>query len=362
MTYKTISYGILKAIGIVLGIILLLYFLWEIQSVIIYIGVGAVLSLIGRPAVLFLRHKLKFPNMLAVILILTAFLCAFVSLVLLFVPIIVEQSQNLSEIDIDAFRTDLNDLNRQINEFLGVNQLNIVEGFKQSEFIKNFEMASIPQFLNDMFGRIGSALIGIFSVLFITFFLLKDSQLLLNSVLAFSNRGDEDRFRRVFHTIKVLLSRYFVGLTAQISILFILYSVILLSFGIDNAIAIAFICAFLNLIPYLGPLIAFTLMLLFVISSNLGSNFSAVIFPQLVQVGAFYIICQLIDNFILQPQIFGKSVKSHPLEIFLVILISGLVFGIFGMVLAVPVYTAIKVIAKETLGEYKIVRNLTKNL
>ena len=362
MTYKTISYGILKALGIIIGIILLLYFLWEVQSVIIYIGVSAVLSLIGRPAVLFLRHKLKVPNMLAVILVLILFASAFVGLVLLFVPIIVEQSQNLSEIDIDAFRTDLNDLNRQINEFLGVNQINIVEGFKESDFIKNFEMATIPKFLNDMFGKLGSALIGIFSIMFITFFLLKDSKLLLNSVLAFSNRGDEDRFRRMFHTIKVLLSRYFVGLTAQISILFVLYAIILLSFGIDNAIAIAFICAFLNLIPYLGPLISFVLMLLFVISSNLGSNFSTVIFPELLLVGGFFVACQLLDNFILQPQIFGKSVKSHPLEIFLVILIAGLVFGIFGMVLAVPVYTALKVIAKETIGDYKIVRNLTRNL
>ena len=362
MTYKTISYGILKALGIILGILILLFFLWEIQSVIIYIGIAAVLSLIGRPAVLFMRHKLKLPNLVAVIIVLVIFLSIFIGLILLFVPIIVEQSQNLSQIDIDAFRTDLNDLNRQINEFLGVNQINIVEGFKQSDFVKNFEITSVPKFLNNVFGSLGSGLIGLFSIIFISFFLLKDSKLLLNSVLAFSNRGDEDRFKRVFHTIKILLSRYFVGLTFQITILFLLYAIILMSFGIDNAIAIAFICAFLNLIPYLGPTIAGVLMMMFVISSNLGSNFSAIILPKLIKVGSLYIACQILDNFIFQPLIFGKSVRSNPLEIFLVILIAGLVFGVLGMVVAVPAYTALKVIAKESLGEYKIVRNLTRNL
>ena len=68
-----------------------------------------------------------------------------------------------------------------------------------------------------------------------------------------------------------------------------------------------------------------------------------------------YCIAQLIDNFINQPLIFGNSVKSHPLEIFLVIVIAGLIFGIFGMVVAIPAYTAIKVIAKEFLSEPNLI-------
>ena len=75
-----------------------------------------------------------------------------------------------------------------------------------------------------------------------------------------------------------------------------------------------------------------------------------------------YLIAQLIDNFFSQPIIFSKSVKSHPLEIFLVIVIGGLMFGIVGMIVAVPTYTAIKVILKEFLSENKIVMSLTKDL
>ena len=185
---------------------------------------------------------------------------------------------------------------------------------------------------------------------------------MLNSILVFANKGEEDKFQRVFNKIKVLLSRYFVGLTMQVTVLFILYMLLLSIFEINNPIAIAFICAILNLVPYLGPIFAGILMALFVISSNLGADFQMVILPRLIYVMLGYCIAQLIDNLISQPLIFGASVRSHPLEIFLIILIAGLMFGIIGMVVAIPFYTALKVIAKESLSEYKIVKRLTRDL
>ncbi|MDT0687327.1 AI-2E family transporter [Autumnicola psychrophila] len=362
MNAKELSYGILRATGIMLGIILLLYFLYEIQSVLVYIAIAGVISLIGRPVVIFLKQKLKIPNQLAVILVLLLVLSFFTGVVFVFVPIVIEQSQHLGQIDMEAFRTDLNDLNTQINTYLGVEEINIIEGLKQSEFVRNFDITAIPKFLNNVFGILGAALIAIFSIIFISFFLLKDSKLMINSILVFANQGNEGKFQRVFNKIKILLSRYFVGLTMQVSVLFILYTILLSVFEIRNPIAIAFICATLNLVPYLGPLFAGILIALFVISSNLGADFTVIILPRLMYVMLGYGICQLIDNFISQPMIFGASVRSHPLEIFLIILIAGLLFGITGMVVAVPFYTALKVIAKESLSEYKIVKRLTRDL
>ncbi|MDT0648171.1 AI-2E family transporter [Zunongwangia sp. F260] len=362
MNAKELSYGILRATGIMLGIILLLYFLYEIQSVLVYIAIAGVISLIGRPVVIFLKQKLKIPNQMAVILVLLLVLSFFTGVVFVFVPIVIEQSQHLGQIDMEAFRTDLNNLNTQINTYLGVEEINIIEGLKQSEFVRNFDITAIPKFLNNVFGILGAALVAIFSIIFISFFLLKDSKLMINSILVFANQGNEGKFQRVFNKIKILLSRYFVGLTMQVSVLFILYTILLSVFEVRNPIAIAFICATLNLVPYLGPLFAGILMALFVISSNLGADFTVIILPRLMYVMLGYGICQLIDNFISQPMIFGASVRSHPLEIFLIILIAGLLFGITGMVVAVPFYTALKVIAKESLSEYKIVKRLTRDL
>lgn len=359
---KIISYGILRAIGVIAAIILLLYFLYAIQSVIAYIAIAGVISLIGRPLVIFLKNRLRLPNQLAVVIVLLLVIAFFLGLLAMFVPIIVKQSQNLAEIDMRAFESDLQSLNRQISGYFGAEQIDVIEGIRNTKFVREFDISTIPLYLNRFFGYLGASLIAIFSILFISFFLLKDTNLMLSSILVFANKGEEQKFKRVFDTIKVLLSRYFVGLTLQVFFLFIWYSILLSIFEVDNPIAVAFICAFLNLIPYLGPLVAGLLMAMFVISSNLGADFSTIILPDLLYVLGGYCIAQLIDNFISQPLIFGTSVRSHPLEIFLIILIAGLVFGILGMVVAIPVYTAIKVIAKESLHEYKIVKKLTKNL
>ncbi|MAN26546.1 MULTISPECIES: AI-2E family transporter [Mesonia] len=359
---KSIAFGILKALGIILGVVVLCYFIHEVQSVIAYIAIAAVIALVGRPIVIFLRDTLKFPNKLAVVVVLLMVLLVFVGLIALFVPIIIQQSENLAQIDIDAFKKDLNVLNVQVREYLGVKQIDIIQGLRQTTFVQNFDLKVIPDFMNLLFGGLGTAFIGVFSIIFISFFLLKDSNLMLNSILVFSNYGEEERFKLVFNKIKILLSRYFVGLTLQLLVLFILYSILLMVFDVDNPIAIACICAFLNIVPYLGPVVAGVLMMMFVISSNLGADFSSIILPKLLYVLGGYLIAQLIDNFINQPLIFGKSVKSHPLEIFLVILIAGLLFNVIGMIVAIPTYTAIKVIAKEAFSEYKIVKNLTKDL
>ena len=252
MKAKTITLGILRALGIIVAILLFCLFVYKIQSVIVYIAIAAVISLIGRPIVWFLKKRLKIPIKLAVIIVLLMVTAIFIGIIALFVPIIVQQSENLGQIDFDAFKTDLNELNIQVREYLGVEQIDIIQGLRQTSFVRNFDLEVIPNFMNLIFGGLGTALIGVFSIVFISFFLLKDSKLMLNSILVFSNRGDEDRFKRVFEKIKALLSRYFVGLTLQIFVLFVLYSALLMIYEVDNPIAIAFICAFLNIVPYLG--------------------------------------------------------------------------------------------------------------
>ena len=172
----------------------------------------------------------------------------------------------------------------------------------------------------------------------------------------------ETRWSNSSTKIKDLLSRYFVGLIFQILILFIIYTIGLLIIGVENAVVIAFLCALLNLIPYVGPLVGVALMITLTMTSNLGASFSEVIMPKTFWVLLVFIIGQLIDNFGSQPIIFSKSVKSHPLEIFLVILIAGILFGVVGLIIAVPAYTAIKVILKEFLSENKVVKKLTKDL
>ncbi len=362
MTSKTISEGILRAVAILVGIALLLFFLYKIQSVLAYLTIAVVASLLGRPIVVFFRKRLKFNNTLAVIVTMILLVGVVAGIIALFVPLLVSQGQNLSLLNIDALQANVESLYRQVTEYFGLSSVEIEQGIKDSNFLANLDFGFIPDFLNSFVSVLGTLSIGLFSVLFIAFFFLKDSKLFEQGLMVFIPDNKENRLKKSFNTIKDLLSRYFIGLVLQILILFIIYSIVLFIFGIENAIVIAFLCALLNLIPYIGPIIGGILMMTLTMTSNLGADFSTVILPKTIYVMIGFILGQLVDNFFSQPYIFSNSVKSHPLEIFLIIIIGGLLFGITGMIVAVPGYTAIKVILKEFLEENKIVKSLTKNL
>jgi predicted PurR-regulated permease PerM len=360
MTSKTIANGILRALGIILGIVLLGYFLYKIQSVIIYILIAAVLSLIGRPIILFLRRKLKFPNTIAVVTTMFLMLSLLTGLVVLFIPLVLEQGKNLSLLEVDKLQANIQDIFNQTTAYFSSKGIDILKELESIDFASQFK--AIPNLFNSIIGALGSLSIGLFSVLFISFFFMKDSRILKQGVLTLIPDKTENRFSGSLETINDLLSKYFIGLILQITILFILYTIILLIFGIDNAVVIAFLCALLNLIPYVGPIIGAVIVFFLSMTNNIGLDFQTEILPTSLWILLCYGLAQIIDNFISQPIIFSKTTKSHPLEIFLIIIIGGLLFGVIGMITAVPCYTALKVILKEFLADNKIVKSLTKNI
>jgi predicted PurR-regulated permease PerM len=360
MNSKTIANGILRALGIIVGVLLLIYFLYAIQSVIVYIIIAGILSLIARPIILFLRKKLKFPNTIAVVLAMALMLGLLTGLILMFIPLIAEQGKSLSLLEVDKLQRNVKEVFTEITAYFSSKGIDVLGELKNVDILAQFK--EIPDFLNAILATVGSLSVGLFSVLFISFFFMKDSQLLKNGVMTVIPNGTEGRFSKSLETINDLLSRYFIGLLLQITILFVLYTLILFIFGIDNAIVIAFLCALLNLIPYVGPMIGAVIMFVLSMTSNIGQDFQNVILPTTIYVMIGYFIAQLIDNFASQPIIFSKTTKSHPLEIFLTIIIGGLLFGVVGMITAVPIYTALKVILKEFLADNKIVKSITKNI
>ncbi|MDT8347984.1 MAG: AI-2E family transporter, partial [Flavobacteriaceae bacterium] len=351
---SSITSGILKAIAILAGVFFLLWFLYKIQAVILFIAIAAVISLIGRPIVLFLTRKFKFPNTLAVVSSMLFLVALFYGVLLMSIPLIADQLEYLQSLNLDVSNENMDRLYAEVAQFLSIEKQDVIETINNSGWLQYFSISNFTDYLNAFFNALGSIVIGVLSIFFIAFFLLKDSRILEESVLAFSHKENENRFYKTYNKIKELLSRYFIGIVFQLFVIFTLYSTFLLILSIENAIVIALICALFNIIPYVGPFIGGILMLSFTGTSLIDYDFQSVILPKLIYVFIGYLIVQLIDNFVNQPLIFSKSVRSHPLEIFLVILISGYLFGVLGMVIAVPGYTAIKVIAQEFLSEYKV--------
>ena len=147
--------------------------------------------------------------------------------------------------------------------------------------------------------------------------------------------------------INDLLSRYFIGTFIRIAILIVLLYVGFLIFGIRGALFFALLGGILNIIPYLGPIIGIFIACLFGFIDCLSTEaYSNILAVQLEIIGVF-IAVNVIDNVILQPFIYSQSVKIHPVEVFLVTILGGDIAGITGMILAIPVYTIVRVIVLE---------------
>ncbi|MFV5699945.1 AI-2E family transporter [Flavobacterium sp. ZT3R17] len=362
ITSKIIANGILRAISTIVLVALSLYFLYQIQSVLIYLIVALILTLIGNPILDFFKRRLKFKHIFATIATLLIFVLIIVGFIMMFIPLISSQGQNLSLLNTTEIEKNTLQLINQISSFLESHNIDSTKMLKESNISSKINFNFIPNFLNAVLGTISSFGMGLASVLFITFFFLKDRLLFKDGAKKLIPDSHEDQILNSLDKINHLLSRYFIGLLLQLFIVFILYFIVLLVFDVSNAIVIAFLCAVLNIIPYVGPLIASILAAILTMIGNLGSDFQTQILPTTIYVLIGFWIVQIIDNNVSQPIIFSKSVSSHPLEIFLVILIAGFLFGILGMIIAVPLFTILKVIGKEFFPENKIIQLLTKNI
>ena len=174
----------------------------------------------------------------------------------------------------------------------------------------------------------------------------------------------EEGIKHVLASIKTLLRRYFIGIIIQVTLISVVVSLGLLLVGLElqHAIIIGLFSGFVNVIPYMGPLIGaffgFLVALVVYVQMAVPPEFMHYMFGVLL----VFIIVQLLDNIVFQPFIFSASVRAHPLEIFILILMAGYMSGIIGMFLAIPVYTIIRVIAREFFFNYKLVQKLTEKI
>ena len=358
---------------IALGISLLIVgiLVYTFSEIVTYVLIAWVLSMIGQPFMRFFQARIRIgkfragPNMAAVLTLLSYFVIVYV-LAMLFVPLILEQARNLPGVDYVAHASALD---QPIIEFYvwlvkyGISVPHESPEQMLSNALKGrFNPEKFGDFFTALISAAGSILIGLFSVVFITFFFLKEQGLFVNFLVALVPNQYETQVKNSVDETSSLLTRYFGGILIQVSIITIYVSVFLHFLGVNNALLIGFFAALINVIPYVGPIIGAAFGVFITISSNLDLDFYTQMFPLILKVLAVFASMQLLDNFVLQPVIFSNSVLAHPLEIFIIILMGAQINGIVGMVLAIPAYTVLRVIARAFLSELKIVKTITRNM
>jgi predicted PurR-regulated permease PerM len=177
----------------------------------------------------------------------------------------------------------------------------------------------------------------------------------MQNILPFTFR---DEASEILIQVKSKLTRYFVGLCVEILLVFTINAIGLWTIGIENFLIIALFAGVINVIPYIGPLIGILFGFIIVITTNYQLGWENDLMPLLGYTAMIMISTQLLDNFIFQPFIYSNSVNAHPLEIFLVILVAGNLYGIIGMMVAIPSYSVLRVIIKEIRDSSKFLNDI----
>ena len=349
---------------------------WYFRNVLIYIILAAVVSLLGRPIMKLLR-KIKIkgrraPDWLLAIITLLLVLGLFVGIITQVIPVVTSIIQSVSaNLQTASFSTsEIARWMDKLNIWLIDRVPSLGRDFKIQVAVMNwlkdaFDISSITSVVGSVASALGSIGIGLFSVMFIGFFFIKDEKLFRGIVGALVPDKMEGEAISAISDIEHLLTRYFGGLLLEVlgvATLNFLGLWLIAKLGVYPALGIAFITGLLNVIPYVGPWIGagigiiLGLVLKFSNAAVLGimPNFWIAVMTLL----AIFLCTQLVDNFFFQPFIYSTSIKSSPLEIFIVLLMAGHVGGIVGMLVAIPAYTVIRVIAARFLRNFKPIRRL----
>lgn len=331
---------------------------------------AAVISFIGEPLVRYFDRihigKIHIPHWVSTLMALFIILVFIFGLLGIFVPLIISQAQAISQIDVSQVGEDLQGPIQWIDSKLraaGTLQDGQTLNDYFSERVRSIlSLETMSTFIGGFLNVAGNIFLGLFSVLFISFFFLKDENMFEQTVLLIVPEKHESGTRRVIADSKVLLKRYFIGILLELMAVITLISLGLWILGIKNALLIGFFAGIMNIIPYLGPVIGAVIGVTLGVTSTLAGGEVSDLLPVMIKLISVIVVVQFIDNNILVPMIYAKSVKSHPLEIFLVIIMGGGLAGLPGMLLAVPVYTVLRVIAREFFQEMRVVQKLTETM
>lgn len=347
---------------------------WYFRSVLMYIILAFVVSLVSRPLVVQM-HKVRIkgrsaPDWLLAILSILVVIAGLLLVATQVIPVVVNIIREASVFnDMTLSGSDISDT---VNGWVVGLFPSLGKDYDAISVILDYLKSatsgfSITGLLGSVAGVVVDLAVGLFAVVFISFFFVKDDRLFSRIVGALVPDRIEGRVTDAIGDIEHLLSRYFVGLLLEmlcVALFNFLGLALIARIGVSYALGIAFIAGILNIIPYVGPILGEVLGVLLCLvlkyGAGVGLNVNIWIFALVVL--AIMLGVQLIDNIVLQPLIYSTSIQASPLEIFIVMLMAGHIGGIAGMLAAIPAYTVIRVVAGRFFYDKKIVRRLMPDL
>ena len=320
-----------------------------IQTVVLPIILSAILYYLLVPIVDFFERK-GVRRIYSIIVLYLIIIGVLTILIVLVIPLLRDQIMRL----IVSFPNLVNDIERMLEQVIGSQFLNQVQQTfdfnisdlaaqvsNQATTILNSTFAGI----GNIIGSVSKTVMAIITVPFILFYLLKDGKKLPDYILNFVPIPMRSHTFTVLQEMNKQISSYIRG---QIVVSFCIGVLMFIGFviiGLDYAPVLAVIASFTSVVPYLGPAIAITPALIIAVVTS----------PyMLLKLIIVWTIVQLIEGKFISPQIMGRNLHVHPITIIFIIIIAGNLFGVVGILLAVPGYAVLKVITTHLFEYFKI--------
>ncbi len=342
-------------------------FVYLFTNVVIYLIISLVLALLGMPIVNIISKikigKFTVNDSIAALLTLCFFFGVLYVIGVTFLPPLISQITFLSNSNFHDVMDNVFIYYPSIKDSLsslGSEDQIITSVVQQGNRFLNFQ--NVSSIFNNTISYTGSFLGGLFSVLFITFFFLKDGKMVVKALILITPSSYDKEMIDIYRTSRKMLSKYFTGLFIDMILVSFIVTFLMWIFGIKNALVIGCLAGVMNVIPYIGPIITLFFAAFLGISGCIEYNQYELITSTITKILVILIGTNLLDALLIQPVIFSNTVKAHPLEIFLVILMAGAIGGVLGMVVAIPCYTLLRIIAKEFLDHFKFFKKLTENI
>ncbi|NTZ18032.1 AI-2E family transporter [Paenibacillus sp. JMULE4] len=292
-----------------------------------------------NPIVNWMERK-RIKRVYAIFLLYLVIICGITLLLVTVVPLIREQVLGLMD-NIPRYSKEFETRFRQLIGSPIFNQLQQTLGTSSTDWMNSLSSrvsaivnragASIGSFV----GAVTETILAVIIVPFILFYLLKDGRKLPQYILGFIPTALRDETHRVMIEMNNQISSYIRGqIIVSCCIGFLLY-VGYRIIGLEYSLVLAIVAACTSIVPYLGPAIAITPALI------VATVTSPVMLLKMIVI---WTIVQLIEGKFISPQIMGKTLQIHPITIIFVILTAGNLFGVLGVILAVPGYAVLKVI------------------
>jgi predicted PurR-regulated permease PerM len=333
------------------------WILWYFAGLVLYLVVGGVLAYLLRPIVDWLESLGlgRVPAILATFVLGIGGIGIVVTSV---VPFVGQQVQELSQlITVDMAASAATYIEARVRPLIPIEQGILVDNvermaqaLRQGDLVRGDRVAATVSSVVALFTNIVYAVV---IIPFVTFFLLKDGLQIRRSLMRLVPNRYFEVTLAIVDKVEGNIGRYFWALLIQCSSIAVIASVLLWIVGLQNAIAIGIFTGLANTIPYFGPFLGFLCGTLV----GIAQTGNLVLVPWVALAMA---LTQLADNVFLQPIIFSRAAKAHPLVILFVVLIGARLGGIVGMLVAIPLTTTVRVVVEQllwSLRNYRILRS-----